>query len=195
MKKRICIDMSATLFHHGHIRLINRAKKKFPNSKIIALTSDKDILEIKGYVPELNFLERKEILLNIKGVDDVIMSDWKINEKFMRENNLDLLIHGDDNSNDVKNIHVFERTKAISSSDLRLKATRSLVQKMNRNKIMFTPGPAQLSYDSVLDLIPAFGRGDNQYKIIEENVLNSLKDLTKKQEIIRLQVQALMLLN
>ena len=78
--KRVCLDMSATLIHHGHIRLINNAKSKYPNCKlIIALTSDIEIQKYKGYEPELNFENRKEIIGSIKGVDEVIISPWEIN--------------------------------------------------------------------------------------------------------------------
>ena len=39
--KNILLDMSATIIHHGHVRLINRAAKL--GNVIIALTIDKEI--------------------------------------------------------------------------------------------------------------------------------------------------------
>ena len=54
------VDMSLTLIHHGHIRLLKNAKKY--GYVIVALTKDEEIKSKKGYVPELNFDERKEIL-------------------------------------------------------------------------------------------------------------------------------------
>ena len=39
--------MSATLIHHGHIRLIKNAKKY--GDVIIGLTTDKQIRKFKGY--------------------------------------------------------------------------------------------------------------------------------------------------
>ena len=81
--KRVCLDMSATLIHHGHIRLINNAKNKYPNCKlIIALTSDIEIQKYKGYKPELNFENRKEIALALKYVEEVIKSSCLIDENF-----------------------------------------------------------------------------------------------------------------
>ena len=56
--KRILLDMSATLIHHGHIRLIKKAKKF--GKVIIGLTKDREIKKYKGYLPELKFNERKE---------------------------------------------------------------------------------------------------------------------------------------
>ena len=49
-KKRILVDMSATLIHHGHIRLLKKASDY--GNVIVALTTDKEILEKKGYHPE-----------------------------------------------------------------------------------------------------------------------------------------------
>ena len=40
-KKLILVDMSATLIHHGHIRLIKKASEL--GEVVIALTSDEEI--------------------------------------------------------------------------------------------------------------------------------------------------------
>ena len=69
MKKNILLDMSATLLHHGHTRLIKKASK-FGNV-IVALTKDKEIKKHKGYLPEIKFEFRKEILESIKNVSKV----------------------------------------------------------------------------------------------------------------------------
>ena len=58
------LDMSATLIHHGHVRIIKKAQKY--GNLIIAFTTDKEINKYKGYIPELKFKHRKEILLAIK---------------------------------------------------------------------------------------------------------------------------------
>ena len=71
MKKNILLDMSATLIHHGHIRLIKKASK-FGNV-IIALTKDKEIKKYKGYTPEIKFRNRKEILQSFKHVHRVVL--------------------------------------------------------------------------------------------------------------------------
>ena len=117
--KRILVDMSATLIHHGHIRLLKKASNY--GDVIVALTTDDEIYNKKGYFPELGFEFRKEILLSIKYVNEVIPSPWLINEEFMNANKIDLLIHGNDNSNPISNekLIIFDRTKNISSSILR----------------------------------------------------------------------------
>ena len=74
------VDMSATLIHHGHIRLLKKAKKF--GKVIVALTKDKEIKKFKGYFPELNYSQRKEIIQAIRYVDEVIPSNFFLNEKF-----------------------------------------------------------------------------------------------------------------
>ena len=117
--KRIMVDMSATLIHHGHIRLLKKASNY--GTVIVALTTDKEILMKKGYEPELSFEFRREILLSIKYVHEVIPSPWLIDEDFLDLNHIDFLVHGSDNSNPIskKRLIIFERTEGISSSILR----------------------------------------------------------------------------
>lgn len=117
--KRILVDMSATLIHHGHIRLLAKASKH--GKVVVALTSDEEIIAKKGYIPEISFEGRKEILESIKYVDEVIESPWLIDEEFLKNNHIDFLVHGHDNSNpvDEKKLIIFPRTKGISSSKIR----------------------------------------------------------------------------
>ena len=128
-EKRILVDMSATLLHHGHIRLLKNAK--FYGKVIVALTTDDEILKKKGYVPELSFSQRSEILLSIKYVDEVIPSNWLINDDFLELHNIDLLVHGDDNSNPISRdkLLILPRTKDISSTTLREKALKIHLKK------------------------------------------------------------------
>ena len=120
--KRIMVDMSATLLHHGHIRLLKEASAK--GAVIVALTTDEEILRKKGYEPELSYEYREEILLSIKYVDEVVPSPWLINELFLGLHNIDYLVHGHDNSNPInkKKLIMLPRTEGISSSLLRQRA-------------------------------------------------------------------------
>ena len=134
MKKqnRILVDMSATLFHHGHVRLLKEAQKY--GKVIVALTTDIEIKKKKGYLPELNFSEREEILLSIKYVDEVIPSNWLIDDVFLNANNIDFLVHGDDNSNPIakEKLITLPRTPGISSTKIREKAMR-IISEINNN--------------------------------------------------------------
>jgi len=127
--KRIMVDMSATLIHHGHIRLLREAKNY--GYVIVALTTDDEIIVHKGYQPELDYESRREILEAVKYVDEVVPSPWMINEAFLDEHRIDLLVHGNDNSNPVspKRLLILPRTEGISSSMMRgrvLKAVSNL---------------------------------------------------------------------
>lgn len=116
---RVLVDMSATLVHHGHVRLLKKAKEY--GDVIVALSTDEAIKSKKKYEPELTFLERKEIIEAIKYVSEVIPSPWLISNKFLMEHNIDLLIHGNDNENPIHpdKLLIFKRTAGISSSLLR----------------------------------------------------------------------------
>jgi len=117
--KRVMVDMSCTLLHHGHIRLLRKAADL--GRVIVALTTDDEILTKKGYTPELSFEERKEILLAIQYVWDVIPSKWLLDDDYIRENNIDILVHGDDNSNEISacELVIFPRTQGVSSTEIR----------------------------------------------------------------------------
>ncbi len=118
-RKRIMVDMSVTLLHHGHIRILRAASEM--GRVIVALTTDEEIKSNKGYVPELSFAQRKEILEAIRYVDEVVPSAWLIDESFLDTHAIDLLVHGDDNSNPIpqERLLVLPRTSGISSDMIR----------------------------------------------------------------------------
>ena len=124
--KRILLDMSVTLLHHGHIRLIKKASKF--GDVIVGLTKDSFIKKNKGYKPELAFKFRKEILTSIKYVKEVIPSNFYITENFLRKNKIDFLVHGSDNSNkiDKKKLIIFKRTNNVSSNIIRKRVSTNI---------------------------------------------------------------------
>ena len=111
--------MTCSLIHHGHIRILKKASKF--GAVIVALTKDKDIIKHKKFKPPLKFKERKEILESIKYVLKVIPSNYFISNKFLVKNNIDYLVHGKDNKNEIdkKYLKIFKKTKTISSTRLR----------------------------------------------------------------------------
>lgn len=124
---RICVDMSATLIHHGHVRLLKKAKAL--GTVVVALTTDEEVQNKKGYKPELSFEERKEILESIRYVDEVIPSPWLIDNAFLEKHNIDKLVHGSDNSNRIpeEKLVIFPRTEGVSSSEMRRRVLDSLI--------------------------------------------------------------------
>lgn len=122
------VDMSATLLHHGHIRLLKAAKQL--GTVIVALTTDEEIRKKKGYDPELSFAERKEILEAIRYVDEVVPCNWLIENDLLERHQIDLLVHGHDNSNPISDdkLLILPRTEGISSSELRQRVVHALTQ-------------------------------------------------------------------
>ena len=127
MKKRILVDMSATLLHHGHTRLLKKAADH--GHVIVALTTDEEVRNKKGYTPELSYEERKELLESIRYVDEVIPSPWLIDDAFLEKHSIDLLVHGDDNVNHIaqEKLVIFPRTEGVSSSELRERVLDTIV--------------------------------------------------------------------
>lgn len=127
------VDMSATLIHHGHIRLLKAAKQL--GTVVVALTTDEEIRKKKGYDPELNFAERKEILEAIRYVDEVVPCNWLIEMDLLEQHRIDLLVHGHDNTNQLPKdkLLILPRTEGISSSDLRQRVVHALAQ-LKENK-------------------------------------------------------------
>ena len=125
---RVMVDMSATLLHHGHVRLIKEAAKH--GEVIVALTSDEEIIKHKGYAPELDYESRKEIISSIRHVSNVVPSNWLIDEGFLNVHKIDFLVHGSDNSNQISNdrLIILSRTLGISSSILRGRVLSSISQ-------------------------------------------------------------------
>ena len=123
-KKKILVDMSATLIHHGHIRLLKKASKL--GIVIVALTRDSEIKKYKNYSPELNFNQRKEILESIKLVNKVVPSNFIIKDNVLKKYKIDTLVQGDDHINEPSSnkLKLFERTRGISSSLLRKKSAK-----------------------------------------------------------------------
>ena len=61
---------------------------------------------------------------------------------------------------------------------------KKYIKKKNLNKILFTPGPASLSEENLVNLNPAFGRGDNSYLSTEKKVLSKIKKISGHKDVI-----------
>ena len=118
--------MSCSIIHHGHIRLIKKASKY--GDLVISLTSDKELKKFKDIHPELNFSQRKEILLSIKYVKKVIPGNFILDQKFLNKNKIDIVIQGSDYKNRkfTNKVVTFARTKNISSTLIRRLAKKNI---------------------------------------------------------------------
>ena len=92
-KKTVYIALTADSIHHGHMRLIEKGRQL--GDITIGLISDKAVAEYKR-LPFLNFLQRKKILINLKGVKKVVsQNEWDYSNN-VKKIKPDYLVHGDD---------------------------------------------------------------------------------------------------
>ena len=93
MKKKVYIAFSLDIIHHGHINLINNAKKY--GYVIVGLLSDTAIASQKK-LPLLNYSQRKKILNSLSGVDKIVeQKEWCYSSNILRYKP-DIMLHGDD---------------------------------------------------------------------------------------------------
>lgn len=94
MSKIVYAPFAGDIIHHGHINIIEEAKKLGDNV-IIGLYTDSVIKQYKRE-PILTFENRKKILESLKNVTKVIKQDQFDYEKILNEIKPDFIIHGDD---------------------------------------------------------------------------------------------------
>ena len=93
LNKTVYVGMSADLIHHGHLNIIKEAKKL--GKVIVGLLTDEAIASYKR-LPLIPFYQRKIIVENIKGVEEVVpqdVLDYVPNLNLIKP---DYVVHGDD---------------------------------------------------------------------------------------------------
>ena len=91
--KTVYITLSIDLLHHGHINLIQQAKKY--GNVIVGLLTDNAIASQKR-LPLLSYNQRKKILQNITGIFKVVeQNEWDCSSNILRLKP-DYMVHGDD---------------------------------------------------------------------------------------------------
>ena len=91
--KIVYIALSVDILHHGHINLIEQAKKY--GTVVAGLLSDKAIATHKR-MPLLNFNQRKKILENISGISKVVVqNEWDYSKNIIKIKP-NYMVHGDD---------------------------------------------------------------------------------------------------
>lgn len=87
------------MFHYGHLRMLQRCKtyKNEDNILIVGVSSDELNYSKKQRKPIISLFERKEIVKNIKCVDDVF-TEHSLEDKlkYCQVYNADVMIIGDD---------------------------------------------------------------------------------------------------
>lgn len=89
----VYIGMTVDVLHHGHINIIEQARKY--GDVIIGLLSDSAVADHKR-LPYLTYEYRKQIVENIKGVTQVVPQDEWDYAPNLRKYRPDIMVHGDD---------------------------------------------------------------------------------------------------
>ena len=86
-----------------------------------------------------NWLLSIEKILEALEYEEVVPTPWLLDEAVLDKFNINLLIHGDDNSNLIPKdrLKVLPRTSGVSSSELRVAASNS-INELNNQKLMLT---------------------------------------------------------
>lgn len=143
---RIYADGVFDLFHLGHMRQLEQAKKSFANVELVCgIPSDKETHKRKG-LTVLTDKQRCETLRHCRWVDEVIPNaPWCVTTEFLADHNIDYVAHDDlpyalADSDDIympiKEQGMFlttQRTEGISTSDIITKIIRDYDKYLMRN--------------------------------------------------------------
>uniref|UniRef100_A0A5B7A0J3 choline-phosphate cytidylyltransferase n=1 Tax=Davidia involucrata TaxID=16924 RepID=A0A5B7A0J3_DAVIN len=145
---RVYADGIYDLFHFGHARSLEQAKKLFPNTcLLVGCCNDEITHKYKGKTV-MTESERYESLRHCKWVDEVIPdAPWVLTQEFLDKHNIDYVAHdslpyadasgaGKDVYEFVKSIGKFKETKrtdGISTSDIIMRIVKDYNQYVMRN--------------------------------------------------------------
>ncbi|KAI3457644.1 hypothetical protein Pfo_014307 [Paulownia fortunei] len=145
---RVYADGIYDLFHFGHARSLEQAKKLFPNTYLlVGCCSDEVTHKYKGKTV-MTESERYESLRHCKWVDEVIPdAPWVINQEFLDKHQIDYVAHDSlpyaDASGAGKDVYEFvkavgrfketKRTDGISTSDIIMRIVKDYNQYVMRN--------------------------------------------------------------
>ncbi|KAI5462678.1 hypothetical protein BGZ63DRAFT_507927 [Mariannaea sp. PMI_226] len=128
---RVYADGVFDLFHLGHMRQLEQAKKAFPDTTlVVGVTGDQETHTRKG-LTVMSGKERAETLRHCKWVDEVIEDcPWIVTPEFLEKHKLDYVAHddlpygadeGDDIYQPIKAAGKFlvtQRTEGVSTTGL-----------------------------------------------------------------------------
>ncbi|KAJ5112199.1 choline-phosphate cytidylyltransferase [Penicillium argentinense] len=142
---RVYADGVFDLFHLGHMRQLEQAKKAFPDVfLIVGVTGDEETHMRKG-LTVLSGAERAETIRHCKWVDEVIPNcPWVVTPEFLSEHQIDYVAHddlpyqaaeGDDIYEPIKaqgKFLVTQRTEGVSTTGIITRIVRDYDQYISR---------------------------------------------------------------
>ena len=135
MIKRIYVDMTADLFHYGHVNFLKQASE-IGDYLIVGIHSDETVQNYKR-PPIITMKDRIAVVASCRYVDEVIPdAPLIVDLEWIKKHNIHVVVHGDDFSEDLLQLcykvpiemgifHKVPYTPGISTTDIikRLKNT------------------------------------------------------------------------
>ena len=135
-KKIVYVPLAVDILHKGHINIIKIAKNY--GRVIVGLLTDKAIVKYKE-LTILNFEERKNLVKNLKYIDQVVAQDNYDYEEILNRIKPNYFVHGDDWKFDNRKIVRQKVIKILKKWNGRLiepKYTKDVSSSMIKNKIL-----------------------------------------------------------
>lgn len=95
--KKIVVNGTFDILHPGHLALLNKARS-MGDHLLVCIDTDRRVSELKGAArPVNNNFERRNLLMNIKAVDEVKFFDQDFElEMILKEYEPDVMVKGSD---------------------------------------------------------------------------------------------------
>ena len=135
-KKIVYVPLAVDILHKGHINIIKIAKNY--GREIVGLLTDKAIVKYKE-LTILNFEERKNLVKNLKYIDQVVAQDNYDYEEILNRIKPNYFVHGDDWKFDNRKIIRKKVIKILKKWNGRLiepKYTKDVSSSIIKNKIL-----------------------------------------------------------
>ncbi|OEL15754.1 Choline-phosphate cytidylyltransferase 1 [Dichanthelium oligosanthes] len=195
---RVYADGIYDLFHFGHAKSLEQAKKLFPNAYLlVGCCNDELTHKYKGKTV-MTEDERYESLRHCKWVDEVIPdAPWVVSEEFLDKHNIDFVAHDSlpyadasgackDVYEHVKKIGKFketQRTDGISTSDIIMRIVKDYNEYVMRNLARgYTRKDLGVSYEKRLRVNMGLKSLRDKVKQHQEKVGEKWSTVAKLQE-------------
>ncbi|MFT4303733.1 MAG: adenylyltransferase/cytidyltransferase family protein [Candidatus Woesearchaeota archaeon] len=130
--KKVMVFGTFNIIHPGHLHLFRQAKK-YGEKLIVVLARDYTVKDLKGYEP-LTEIDRREKLLKIPTVDEVIFGNIDDKMKVVKDNQPDAICLGYDQSFFVEELEGFLNENNLNIPIIRLNPYKQNIYKSSKLK-------------------------------------------------------------